>query len=73
MYRRFDASGVSGVGRVLDGTIFPNGKVCVCWRSESSSIGVYDSWQEFLDIHVSAHPSNQTEILWIYGKDPPNL
>jgi hypothetical protein len=32
--RHFDASGVSGIGRVMDGIIFHTGQVISCWRSD---------------------------------------
>jgi hypothetical protein len=34
MIRKNDESHVSGTGRVLDGVVFHNGKVVICWRSE---------------------------------------
>lgn len=64
MIRHRDCNGVSGTGRVLDGVIFPNGKVVVCWRPEISSIQVYDSFECFLRIHVDPHPDNRAEIVW---------
>lgn len=67
MYRFSDASGVSGTGRVLDGVIWHNGKVTVCWRTTHSSIAVYDSWEAFSAIHVDSHPTNQTMFLWPDG------
>jgi hypothetical protein len=66
LYRRSDESGVSGTGRVLDGVVFHNGKVVVCWRTDlrggHSSIVVYDSWTAFEAVHVNPHPPEQTEI-----------
>ena len=66
LYRCSDESGVSGTGRVLDGVIFHNGKVVVCWRTDlhggHSSIVIYDSWEAFEAVHVSPHPPEQTEI-----------
>lgn len=69
LIRNFDQSGISGTGRVLDGVIFHNGQVVICWRSDVnedklgfSSLGVYPSWEAFLQIHVKPHPDNQTEI-----------
>jgi hypothetical protein len=69
LYRRSDESGVSGTGRVMDGIIFHNGKVVVCWRSDlrggHSSLVVYDTWEAFEAVHVDPHPSDQTDIRFL--------
>lgn len=69
--RNGDESGVSGTGRILDGALFHNGKVAVCWRTDTdgtkygdSSIGIYDSFGAFRRIHIDSHPDNKTEIHW---------
>ncbi len=74
--RNADESGVSGTGRVLDGIVFHNGQVVVCWRGDLqarkegsqekgfSSVAVYPCWEAFKMIHVDAHPSNETEIVF---------
>jgi len=71
MIRRFDTTGVSGTGRVLDGVIFHTGQVVVSWRSDLdestpgySSICIYPSWEAFKHVHIDPHPENQTEILF---------
>ncbi len=69
MVRHNDVSGVSGTGRVLDGVVFPNGKVVVCWRHTISSMGTYDSFEIFKTIHIDSHPTNNTEIVWL--TEPP--
>ena len=72
VYRRFDASGVSSTGRVMDGVIFHTGQIVVCWRSDIdaaklgySSICVYPSWEAFRHIHIDSHPENQVEVVFI--------
>jgi hypothetical protein len=69
MIRKSDESHVSGTGRVLDGVIFHNGRVVICWRSQEknrhSSMGIYDSFEIFKSIHIDPHPTNQTEIVWL--------
>ena len=69
MIRKQDESHVSGTGRVLDGIIFHNGKVVICWRSEErhghSSMGIYDSFEAFKSIHIDPHPTNEAEIVWL--------
>lgn len=62
--RHNDESGVSGRGRVLDGILFPCGKVVVCWRVQYQSIAIYESFSAFKAIHIDSHPTNHTEIIW---------
>lgn len=62
MIRKKDETGVSGTGRVLDGIIFPNGKTVICWRTETSSIAVYDSYEDFKAIHVDSHKAGSAKI-----------
>lgn len=65
MFRKNDASGFSGTGRVLDGVIFHTGIVVVCWRSRVSSVCVYESFEHFKAIHVNAHQFNKSNIVWL--------
>jgi hypothetical protein len=74
--RRADESGVSGTGRVLDGCIFHNGQVVICWRGDInsgksgySSLAIYPCWEAFHNIHVGAHPENETEVVFGHGAD----
>lgn len=69
--RRRDESGVSGVGRVIDGIRFHTGQVVICWRTDVdagkhgySSLGIYESWEAFKHVHIDSHPTNETEIIW---------
>jgi hypothetical protein len=66
--RNDDETGISGVGRVLDGVVFHNGKVVACWRSDLrggfSSLAVYDSWEAFRAIHIDPHPPSQTTVIF---------
>ena len=67
LIRHTDQTGISGTGRVLDGVVFHNGKVVVCWRSDLrggySSLIVFDSWEAFEHVHITPHPREQTEIV----------
>jgi hypothetical protein len=70
--RLIDETGVSGTGRVIDGIIFHTGQVVICWRSDinspvagHSSIGIYPSWDAFLQVHVHAHPAGSMEIQFL--------
>jgi hypothetical protein len=49
-----DISGVSGVGRVAEGTQFSNGKIALCWLTNTSSIAIYDSIEHVETIHGHA-------------------
>lgn len=67
-----DESGVSGVGRVLDGVLFHTGQVVICWRTDVeaathgfSSLGIYPSWKAFEFIHIESHPTNETQVVWL--------
>lgn len=68
MQRENDKSGVSGVGVVLEGTVFSNGKTVVTWLGKSDvqvkSLGIFDSYEDFLSVHVTSHPENITNIIW---------
>lgn len=64
MDRANDVSGVSGTGMVLEGVVFSTGVVVVHWLTPPprGSISVFDSIDQFLDIHVRPHPANGTVI-----------
>jgi len=67
--RQEDESGISGTGHVIDGIIFDNGKVVIQWRTEMTSIAIYESYEEFYAIHIASHPENESidiicEIDW---------
>lgn len=68
MQRKNDKSGVSGIGIVLEGSVFTNGKTVVSWMGKSEvqvkSLSVFDSFEDFIRVHVSSHPENITEIIW---------
>jgi hypothetical protein len=51
LMRREDETGVSGKGHVADGAIFPDGITVLVWRTEISSIGVYQSLEDCRRIH----------------------
>ena len=59
-----DETGVSRTGRVLEGVLMQSGKVFVEWRPPHSTIGIYNSFEEFKIIHVDCHPSCN-EVVWL--------
>ena len=71
MRREFDVSGVSGTGTVLEGVLFSTGVVVVHWLTPPprGSISVWDSIEQFLDIHVRPHPGNRTVLAFDDGEE----
>jgi hypothetical protein len=71
MRREFDVSGVSGTGTVLEGVLFSTGVVVVHWLTPPprGSISVWDSIEQFLDIHVRPHPGNRTVLRFDDGEE----
>jgi hypothetical protein len=65
MMRHIDLTGVSGTGKVLTGVVFENGKTVVCWKTFTSSINIYDSFEAFESVHVANHGDKANEIIWI--------
>lgn len=72
LIRKSDPTGISGIGKVLDGVIFPTGQVVICWRESHidlnpfghSSISVYNSFDDFKDIHIKNNP-NDSELIFV--------
>lgn len=65
-----DETGVSRTGRVLEGCVTQSGKVFVEWRPPHSTIGIYNSFEEFKTIHVDCHPSCN-QVVFIDCYHPP--
>ena len=51
LMRDEDPSGVSGVGRVAVGVVFPSGKVVLEWLGSYSTFGIYDDLGQVEQIH----------------------
>jgi hypothetical protein len=51
LMRDEDVSGVSGVGRVAVGVIFPSGKVVLEWLGSDTTLGIYDRLDQVERIH----------------------
>ena len=62
LVRDEDESGVSGVGLVAWGCVFPDGKAVLRWCVELTSTAVYDSVDELVAIH--GH-NGRTRIEWV--------
>ena len=57
-----DESGVSGTGPVAEGTVYWNGKATLVWRTETSSVAVYDSIEDLERVHGHG---GKTKIEWL--------
>lgn len=56
-----DESGVSGTGPVAEGSVYWNGKATLVWRTETSSVAVYDSIEHLLKVHGHG---GKTQLEW---------
>ena len=67
--REEDASGVSGTGVVLEGSLFSTGVVVVHWLTPPprGSIAIFDSLDQLLSIHVRPHPENRAVLAFDDG------
>lgn len=77
LIRQGDETGISGVGHVLDGVVWPDGQVVTKWcvPGKPSEINVSKSFDEWQAIHVNAHPTNKSLVIFddTIGADPyPN-
>jgi len=66
-----DETGISGTGRVIDGVVWSNGWVSICWRTDldpvkrgKASVTFFESFDAFEQIHIESHPTNNTKIVW---------
>lgn len=49
--RKEDETGTSGIGVVAEGVMFENGKAALCWLTERSSVAIYDTMADLIEIH----------------------
>lgn len=71
VHRDEDVSGVSGTGIVVEGVVFSTGLVVIHWLTPPprGSLNVFDSWEQFMAIHVGSHPENRSVIAWSDGEE----
>ncbi len=58
-----DPTGVSGTGRIVEGVIFPDGTTVLKWRLPTSSLVVFESFEEFQEIYLHKHHLCNTFVL----------
>ena len=69
MIRNQDESGVSGTGHVATGIVWPNQSVTLRWNTDSPTITIFESFEDFKRVHVDNHPKNETEFKWLTIED----
>ena len=67
LLRDEDPSGVSGVGRVAVGVVFPSGKVALEWLGSHNTLGIYDDLARVEYIHGHG---GKTRIVFARGLAP---
>jgi hypothetical protein len=75
--RRADETGVSGTGVVIEGVTLATGQCIVHWLypPPRGGIAIFDSMNDFINVHVGPHPANKTIITYqdgeqqTYGED----
>jgi hypothetical protein len=70
LLRDEDPSGVSGVGRVAVGVVFPSGKVVLEWLGSHDTLGVYDDLSRVEYIHGHG---GKTRIVFAKGAIPSRV
>ena len=69
MKRKHDGTGNSGTGVVMEGCVFSDGWVAYTWRSGRKTRVWAESFEAFRELHIDAHPENETEIIWLNPAD----
>lgn len=63
LHRQVDVTGVSGVGLVADGVLWPDGTASIRWRGERPSIV---HWQNGMtDVDAIHGHGGHTQIVWL--------
>tara|TARA_Y100001938_G_C7980366_1_gene374077 strand:- start:401 stop:763 length:363 start_codon:yes stop_codon:yes gene_type:complete len=68
--RQNDETGISGEGVVIEGVMFATGHTVIHWLTPAprGSIAFFDSFADFLKIHITPHPTNKTIITFEDGE-----
>jgi hypothetical protein len=75
LQRHEDTTGVSGVGLIAYGTVYPTGRTTLAWCcGDVPSVTVYDSPEQVIQIHGHG---GSTDLVWIDepvgGDDMPGV
>lgn len=67
--RQNDETGISGEGVVIEGATFATGHTVIHWLTPAprGSIAFFDAFDDFIKIHVTSHPTNNTIITYEDG------
>lgn len=65
-----DGKSISGTGKVIQGVVFPDGKVVIQWQTDNSSIAIFKNLEEFQRVHVKPNYEGENEFAWIEGYEP---
>ena len=67
--RQADETGISGEGVVIEGAVLGTGQCIVHWLypPPRGGIAIFDSMNDFLNVHVFPHPANRTIITFEDG------
>lgn len=57
-----DMTGVSGIGTVAWGVVFPDGTVAMRWNTEWTSTAVYESMEHVEHVHLH---HGATQVVWL--------
>jgi hypothetical protein len=79
--RRSDETGISGEGVVIEGIELATGQAVLhwLWPKPRGSIAVFDSFSDFIKVHIAPHPKNGTIITFedgeqqFYGMPDPTI
>jgi len=69
VHREQDQSGVSGTGVVIEGVMFSTGLCIIHWLTPAprGSINIFESFEQFMAIHIAPHPTNRATIRFSSG------
>lgn len=65
LQRRWDPSGVSGTGRVAEGTEFPSGWVALHFDPKLRGVGTIYIYRDLADMYLLHGHSGKTRIVWV--------
>lgn len=61
--RKDDSPGTGGAGKVLEGVLTDSGRVIVEWISPFKTLGIYDTLEHFVALHVQL--PHVSEMIWL--------